>query len=61
MFIIFIPIYMFLFIPLRLLLAKETEGFLKSVGTIQWGLMMTVFALSHMAYLLSLLINQKIQ
>lgn len=54
MFIIFIPVYMFLFIPFRLLLTQETEGFLKSVGTIQWGLMITVFALSHMAYLLAL-------
>jgi len=54
MFIIFIPVYMFLFIPFRLLLSQQTSGFLKSVGTIQWGLMMTVFALSHMAYLLAL-------
>jgi phosphatidate cytidylyltransferase len=54
MFIIFIPVYMFLFIPFRLLLNQETEGFLKSAGTIQWGLMITVFALSHMAYLLAL-------
>lgn len=54
MFIIFIPVYMFLFIPFRLVLSQQTEGFLKSVGTIQWGLMITVFALSHMAYLLAL-------
>lgn len=54
MFIVFIPVYMFLFIPFRLLLSQQTEGFLKSVGTIQWGLMITVFALSHMAYLLVL-------
>ncbi len=54
MFIIFIPVYMFLFIPFRLVISQQTEGFLKSVGTIQWGLMITVFALSHMAYLLAL-------
>jgi phosphatidate cytidylyltransferase len=54
MFILFIPVYMFLFIPFRLLLSHQTEGFLKSAGTIQWGLMITVFALSHMAYLLAL-------
>lgn len=52
MFIIFIPVYMFLFIPFRLLLSQQTKGFLKSAGTIQWGLMITVFALSHMAFLL---------
>lgn len=59
MFIIFIPVYMFLFIPFRLVLSQKTEGFLKSVGTIQWGLMITVFALSHMAFLLTLS-NQRI-
>lgn len=54
MFIIFIPVYMFLFIPFRLLISQQTKGFLKSVGSIQWGLMITVFSLSHMAYLLAL-------
>lgn len=54
MFIIFIPVYMFLLIPFRMILLKETEGFLKSIGTIQWGLMITVFAISHAAYLLGL-------
>ena len=51
MFLIFIPIYMFLFIPLRLVLIEETEGFLASVAKIQWGIMIFVFGLSHMAYL----------
>ncbi|STX52467.1 phosphatidate cytidylyltransferase [Legionella busanensis] len=54
MFIIFIPVYMFLFIPFRLLINQQPQGFLKAAGTIQWGLMITVFALSHMAYLLAL-------
>lgn len=54
MFITFIPVFMCLFIPFRLLISRQTEGFLKSVGTIQWGLMITVFSLSHMAYLLAL-------
>jgi phosphatidate cytidylyltransferase len=30
----------------------ETQGFLRAVGTLSWGLMMTVFTLSHMAMLL---------
>lgn len=51
MFIIFIPVYMFLFIPLRMILKGEAQGFLKAAGTLQWGLMMIVFNLSHMAYL----------
>jgi len=54
MFIIFIPIYMFLFIPLRMILIGEIQGFLKSAGVIHWGLMITVFCLSHAAFLLVL-------
>ena len=54
LFIIFIPVYMFLFIPFRMVTLGETEGFLKAVGTMHWGLMMTVFSLSHIAYLLAL-------
>lgn len=54
MFVIFIPVYAFLFLPFRLELTSETKGFLKSIGTVQWGLMLLVFNLSHMAYLLIL-------
>jgi len=54
MFIIFIPIYMFLFIPFRMILTGEIQGFLKSAGMIHWGLMTTVFCLSHAAFLLVL-------
>jgi len=54
MFIIFIPVYMFLFLPIRLVLARETAGFVASVSQIQWGLMAFVFGLSHLAMLLTL-------
>ena len=54
MFIIFIPVYMFLFLPMRMVLVGETQGFLRSAGIINWGLMTTVFSLSQMAYLLVL-------
>lgn len=53
-FIIFIPVVMFLFLPLRLVLKGETKGIIKSMSSLQWMLMLTVFGLSHMAYLLSL-------
>lgn len=53
-FIIFIPIVMFLFLPLRLVLKGNTDGILKSMSSLQWVLMLTVFGISHMAYLLSL-------
>ncbi|NQV99707.1 MAG: phosphatidate cytidylyltransferase [Rhodospirillales bacterium] len=54
MFIIFIPVWIFLFLPLRMLVIGTTDGFLKAAGTIHWGLMITVFNLSHAAYFLSL-------
>jgi len=54
MFIIFIPVYMLLILPMRMVLIGETQGFLRAIGTLHWGLMITVFSLSHMAYLLVL-------
>jgi phosphatidate cytidylyltransferase len=54
MFIIFIPVYMFLIIPARLMLSGETAGFVASASQIQWGLMAFVFGLSHMGFLLNL-------
>ncbi len=54
MFIIFIPVYVALFLPMRMVLLGATDGFIRSAGTILWGLMTTVFGLSHAAYLLVL-------
>jgi phosphatidate cytidylyltransferase len=51
MFIIFIPVYVFLFLPMRLVMAKDTTGFIASVSQMQWGLMAFVFGLSHLAFL----------
>ncbi len=51
MFIIFIPVYMFLIIPMRMVSLEDTDGFLRAAGSIQWGLMITVFCLSHAAWL----------
>jgi phosphatidate cytidylyltransferase len=50
MFIVFIPIYVFLFLPLPRLINKGTVGFLRNVSSTQWGLMLMVFGLSHLAY-----------
>ncbi len=52
MFIVFVPVYAFLFIPFRMLFVTETKGFLAAIGTLHWGLMTMVFSLSHLAYLL---------
>jgi phosphatidate cytidylyltransferase len=57
MFIIFIPVFIFLLLPMRMALIGETKGFLRAAGTLHWGLMITVFGLSHAAYLLALPTN----
>jgi phosphatidate cytidylyltransferase len=54
LFIIFIPIYLFLFLPLCMVIIGETRDFLRSAGTLHWGLMTMVFSISHLAYLLVL-------
>lgn len=51
MFIIFIPVYVFLLLPFRTVLLGKPDGFIRSVGTIHWGLMVTVFTISHIAFL----------
>ncbi len=54
MFIVFIPVYMFLLLPARMISIGQTEGFLRAAGTLHWGLMTMVFCLSHAAFLLIL-------
>lgn len=54
MYIIFIPVFMFLYLPMVAVLIGDTKGFIRSAGIIHWALMLTVFCVSHMAYLLVL-------
>ncbi|MDG4554959.1 MAG: phosphatidate cytidylyltransferase [Candidatus Competibacter sp.] len=54
MFIIFIPVYLFLLLPVVMVLSGETQGHLRAAGSLHWGLMSMVFGLSHLAYLLVL-------
>ncbi len=54
MFIIFIPVYLFLLVPVRMVLKGETQGFIRSAGILHWAAMLTVFSISHVAYLLVL-------
>jgi phosphatidate cytidylyltransferase len=54
MFIIFIPVYVFLFLPMVMVVIGETKEFLRAAGTLHWGMMTTVFSLSHLAFLLVL-------
>lgn len=54
MFIIFIPVYVFLLLPMRMVIIGETRDFLRAAGTLHWGVMTLVFGISHIAYLLVL-------
>ncbi|MCX7098344.1 MAG: phosphatidate cytidylyltransferase [Methylococcales bacterium] len=54
LFIIFIPVYVFLFLPMRMVLIGDTTGFIRSAGILHWAVMLMVFAISHIAYLLIL-------
>lgn len=54
MFIIFIPVYVFLLLSARMVLIGETKGFIQSAGIIHWATMLTVYCISHVAYLLVL-------
>lgn len=52
MFTILIPVYLFLMIPLRMVIVGETKDYLKSASTIHFGLMMAVYSISHLCYLI---------
>jgi len=52
--VILIPVYAFLFVPIRLALAGETSGFLDRAARIQWGLMVCVYCISYAPALLTL-------
>lgn len=54
LFSIFIPVYAFLFIPMRLVFAGDTENFLERSARIQWGLIVCVYFVSHVPALLTL-------
>lgn len=53
-FVIFIPVYAFLFIPVRVALAGDTQHFLERSAKIQWSLMMAIYCVSHAPALLML-------
>lgn len=54
LFALFIPVYAFIFIPIRLALAGEHRDFLERGARLQWGLMVCVFFVSHLPMLLTL-------
>lgn len=54
LFVIFIPVYAFLFIPARVALASDTTHFLERCAKIQWSLMIAVYCVSYAPALLML-------
>lgn len=52
LFVVFIPVYAFLFIPARIALASDTTHFLERSAKIQWSLMIAVYCVSHAPALL---------
>jgi phosphatidate cytidylyltransferase len=47
LFAIMIPVYAFLFVPLRSAISGDCERFLERTAKIQWGLMVCVYCVSH--------------
>ena len=54
LFSILIPVYAFLFLPIRAAAAGDCEKFLERTAKIQWGLMVCVYCVSYVPALLSL-------
>ncbi|TXR49302.1 phosphatidate cytidylyltransferase [Phyllobacterium endophyticum] len=54
LFAIFVPVYCFLAMPALTAVSGDTERFLERVSEQQWGLMLSVYCLSHVPALLTL-------
>lgn len=54
LFSIFIPVYVFLLLPILASLEGDTQHFLERTAKVQWGLMIAVFCISHVPALLTL-------
>lgn len=54
LFAIFIPVYAFLLLPALSALAEDAENFLERTAKIQWGIMITIYCISHAPALLLL-------
>ena len=54
LFLIFIPVIMYLWIPFMLVVKGETENISRSMSVLPTQLMFTVFGVSHLAFLVSL-------
>lgn len=51
LFYLWIPLYMFILISVRMVMASNVNGFLKNLAVLQYGLMTTVYALGYLGLL----------
>ena len=51
-FVIFIPLVALVFLSTSMVLVGETPGFINAIGTLNWGLMLTVYSLGYVGFLL---------
>jgi phosphatidate cytidylyltransferase len=54
MFIVFIPLFSILVLSISLVMVGDPRGFLHTVGSVTWGLLITVFSLGHLGFLIVL-------
>lgn len=54
MFIVFIPLFAILVLSVSMVMVGEPNGFLLTVGSVSWGLLITVFSLGHLGFLIVL-------
>jgi phosphatidate cytidylyltransferase len=54
MFAIFVPVYAFLLLPIIQALSSDTTRFMERTAKVQWGLMISVYCVSHVPALLML-------
>ena len=54
MFIIFIPLFAILVLSVSMVMLGEPHGFLNTIGSVTWGLLITVFSLGHLGFLIVL-------
>lgn len=53
-FVLFMPVFVFLILPMIMVVVGETKGFLRAWSTLGWGMITTVFSLGFLAYLIVL-------
>lgn len=53
-FIMFVPIHVFLILPMIMVMIGEAHGFLRAWSTIGWSIITTVYSLGYLAYLVVL-------